>query len=375
MIATAYNLVTMPLALSVDERWEAMRSWGVFNGRDVLGPLFYGAVLLVIVTMVALLIMRRREQQRRHWQAFEADAQHAGLSRAEQELLMVMSNLASLRRPEIIFSIEQAFGRGASRLQDSPRVRAMPPEKREHVAAMVTTISQKLGFMPLPKAAPASISTSQIEIGSVVSITPDGQDQEFEITVAASDEAEMIAIAAADLDLAAGARVKANYSNLGTVWEFETEVKAVEGRSIRLAQTHHIRFINRRRFPRVETMQEAMAARFEFFQDGHDMQEPQFVNAILTEIAGPGLLLEAPLSAALNEKMLVVVMFDIDRVIQGLGKVRRVTPIDSERNAIALELMDLKPEEIAELARQTNAAAQKKARTNPQQEALAATAG
>ncbi len=375
MIATAYNLIAMPLALSADERWGALQRIGEFNGRDVVGWLFYGAAGLVIVAMVTLLVMRRREQKRRQWQSFEADAQHAGLSHAEQELLMVMSNLASLRRPEVIFSIEQAFDRGASRLKESPRVLAMPLEKREHVAAMVTTISQKLGYTPLPKAAPASVNTNQIEPGSLLSITPEGSDREYDLTVAENGETEMLAEAATELDIVAGSRVTVHYSNLGTVWEFETEAVAVEGRLIRLRQTNHIRFINRRRFPRIETMREALAARFEFFQDGHDMQEPQFVNAILVEIAGPGLLLEVPLTATLNDKMLVVVMFDIDRVIQGLGKVRRVTPIDSQRNQIALELMDLKPDEIAELARQTNAAAQKKARTNQQQEALAASAG
>ncbi len=369
MILTAHG-VTGVLA-DIEQRWAGLRNRSASNDMDALSYLFYGAVVLVIGAMVALLVTRRREMQRRLWQSFETDAQHVGLSHAEQELLTLMARLAGLRRPEGIFSIEQAFERGAARLKESPRVKDMPAEKQEHVAAMVLTISQKLGFTPLPKVAPSTVSTFQIQPGSPLTLTVHDTDREYEVTVSASTEAEMIVTLPVGADVAAKEMVMMHYSSLGTVWEYETEVLAVNGREVHLQQTSHIRFINRRRFPRVETMHEAMVATFKFFQDGHDMQEPHFVNAILSEIAGPGLLLEAPLTVELNDKVLVMVLFDIDRVVQGLGKVRRVTPIDSQRNTIAVELMDLKPEEVSELARQTNAAAQQVARKHQYQEQLA----
>jgi hypothetical protein len=73
-----------------------------------------------------------------------------------------------------------------------------------------------------------------------------------------------------------------------------------------------------------------------------------------------------------GDRALVIVSMQDGRTVEGMGKVRRLfEPKDDRPASIAVELVGLNAAEVAELARETNNAAQEQARANP----LLATAG
>ena len=100
---------------------------------------------------------------------------------------------------------------------------------------------------------------------------------------------------------------------------------------------------------------EAYIARFGFAA-GEKAGLPQFVQGKLCEIAGPGLLIEAPLQVKIGERVLVVVQAADDKAVQDIGEVRHIRPAE-KGYAIAVELIGVKEAYVDELVRLTNAAA------------------
>ena len=76
----------------------------------------------------------------------------------------------------------------------------------------------------------------------------------------------------------------------------------------------------------------------------------------LREIAGPGLLIEAPLEVKIGERVLVVVQAADDKVVQDIGEVRHIRPAE-KGYAIAVELTGVTEANVDELVRLTNVAA------------------
>ena len=108
-----------------------------------------------------------------------------------------------------------------------------------------------------------------------------------------------------------------------SVWEFDARLLKADGRELTFGHSDDVRFISRRRFLRVEVHKEAYIARFGFAA-GKKMGLPQFVQGNLREIAGPGLLIEAPLQVKIGERVLVVVQAADDKVVQDIGEVRHI---------------------------------------------------
>jgi len=94
---------------------------------------------------------------------------------------------------------------------------------------------------------------------------------------------------------------------------------------------------------------------------------PQFVAGTLTEIGGPGLRLDVPLSVEAGDRVLVVLKMDEGKTIQGTAVVRRVLDSHDAAHVVAVEMVGLSEAEIGELQRETNAAARQDTEAAPRQ--------
>jgi len=157
-----------------------------------------------------------------------------------------------------------------------------------------------------------------------------------------------------------------------------------------------VRFINRRRFLRVPVNRPAFIALFPFAktaatESGSDKEHPEteqnltavsdggwtgpkFIPAVVTELAGPGLRLEAPLEVKVGDRVLVVFKLDEEkdqdsalqesgglqtsRIAQDIGEVRHTRAIQ-DGFSVAVELVGLSESDVDELVRATNAASLK----------------
>ena len=88
------------------------------------------------------------------------------------------------------------------------------------------------------------------------------------------------------------------------------------------------------------------------------MNPPVFVEGKLTELAGPGLLIEAPLPVQTGDRILVIFTLnehggnspmETNRTIAGIGAVRHCRSTD-QKTLIAVELTGLSDAEVDELA-------------------------
>ena len=199
----------------------------------------------------------------------------------------------------------------------------------------------------------------------------------------------------------------ARYYFGASVWEFDTSVISCKGDILVLNQSDDLRFVNRRRFLRVPVYRPAFVAHFPFIKmsdaGGHKSMksfrmyrsstgasdkvwgEPEFVPAVVTELAGPGLCIEAPLELKVDDRVLVVFKLDEEniaepvperegdktkdapdlqsrikgeKIAEDIGVVRHIKALQ-EGFSIAIELTGLSDSDVSELIRATNAASLK----------------
>ena len=317
------------------------------------------ACLAAATAVLAVALIRKTRQLRHSLRAhsFDGRSEDLGLSAEERSVLTNLARLAGLANPRTIFTTESVFNQAVDRLMRSPRVTAMPEPMQKRLTTMIALLREKLGFWsPAAAETSAGVTTRQVLEDSGLSIIASDGSQSLQATVIGNSPEGILAAPEEKASLDVGQALLARYTNLGSVWEFDTEVLSAEDDEILLKHTNKIRFINRRRFPRIRTHMQAYLARLPFWQDGPEMQAPAFVPAELVEIAGPGLLLEAEAKPHRGERVVVVIALGEGKIVQNMGKVRRVSP-GTGKSSIAVEMTDLLNAEITEMVRATNAAA------------------
>jgi hypothetical protein len=162
-----------------------------------------------------------------------------------------------------------------------------------------------------------------------------------------------------------------------SVWEFDASEVSCNGNILVLNHSEDIRFINRRRFLRVPVNNKAFIARFPFEgtcmanASGDNFEPPEFVPALVTEMAGPGLRIETQLDVKPGDRILVVFRLDEEKsqdlglqssgktlaskIVEDIGKIRHVKAIQGGFS-IAVELTGLGDSDINTLIRATNEA-------------------
>jgi hypothetical protein len=318
----------------------------------------------VAAGVASAIISRRRTAVRRQWAAFYHAADNAGLSKEERALLAAVATLNRARAPVEVFTIQTVFERGIEALQVSSRMRQASGPQRAAAIVLLNSMRDKLGFHREQADDEAGASSSrQIAEGARIAILHRGQPDALNAVVLDTNSGELIVQPEAPVSCAAGESWLVRYSDGGSVWEFDAPVLSTAGGRVVLGHADHVRFINRRRFPRVPVDRVGLVGAFPFLGErGSQPQAPQMVAARITEIAGPGLKLCSSLAAQAGQKVLVVAQFSDGRVVQGVAKVRRAAAADAGATELVVELIALSPADVAELATETNAAAQAHAR-------------
>jgi hypothetical protein len=259
-------------------------------------------------------------------------AEKRGLSERECQVLLGIASQAGLRRNEAIFTMGSAFDRGAAKMVEESFVGQRTAEESKQLKTELSFLREKLGFQ---KQAPTSVgsptrskklSSRQIPVGKKLRITRrkihDRDSGDIETAVIKNNSMELTVKLAVPVRSGSGELWRARYYFGASVWEFDTSVVSCDGDILVLNHSDNVRFINRRRFLRVSVNKPALIASFPFARmvagdsdnskiaSGSTWGPPEFIPAVVTELAGPGLRIEAPLEIKVGERVLVVFSLD-----------------------------------------------------------------
>jgi hypothetical protein len=417
------SLAAIVPALTPLERWDAARSR---FGTDIITDRWF--IIIILATLLILLVLflvvslQRIIQERRITERlFVEYANKRGLSEGERQILLDIAGKAGLKRSEGIFTMSSAFESGAAKIIEESLARQKADEAAAkdnlrilHRQMELSYLREKLGFQ---KRRPASIgsptkpkrSTSrQIPVGKKLHMTRrmTGGAGNIEAAVEKNDDMGLMVKLAVPVENMPGEFWRVRYYFGASVWEFDTSVVSCGGDIVVLNHSDNIRFINRRRFLRVSVKMPAFIACFPFAKTlGSDISKedsapasnkhgssvgtwgpPEFIPAVVTELAGPGLRIEAPLEVKEGERVLVVLRLaeekeqdtipheklnaqqstvlvqegkaPTSKIVEDIGEVRHTKAIPNGLS-IAIELTGLSDSDVNELIRATNAASVK----------------
>ena len=398
VITTGLNAVF--LALTPIERWHAVRQ---LNSASTDQRLFIllsvAAVIILIVLLIAASYKHKVKEQNITNKIFINYAQRMGLSRPERQILLDIANKTKLKRSESIFTMVTAFDRGAAELTKDVLARR-GAKATKNLSAQLFVLREKLGFeknssIQAGSAANSNKSSSkQIPTGKQLHMTRlnTGNEANIESTVIENNDVELTVKLNVSLESKPGELWSVRYYYGASVWEFETSSISCYGNILVLNHSNNIRFINRRRFLRVPVQKPTFIARFPFARtllpninsdkepggdsaniSGNTWGPPEFVPASVTELAGPGLRIEAPLEVKVGDRVLVILkLSEVDdkpgsnrtgkiapqKIVENIGEVRHTKSIKNGFS-IAVELIGLSDPNISELIRATNVASLK----------------
>ena len=423
IIAPSLNAI-IP-ALTPEERWDAA---GSRLGIDFIADHWFvlAAALVIIILTVLLLVVSKKQmvhKQKDTTCLFAEYARKSGLSGRERQLLFNIARKSGLKRSETIFTMGSAFDNGAAKLMEENLTQERV-EGNKQLRTELSFLREKLGFQKRAKVstgAPAKsndLSSRQIPIGKQLHITRRRARNlaDIETTVIKNNDIELTVKLTTPLESKPGDLWRARYYFGASVWEFDTSVIYCNGEILVLNHSENIRFINRRRFLRVSVNMPALIARFpftitpqpssdnaeEYFDEeqgnkeqraegrgqktkggtGDDsdkeqtqdtrLKPPEFVPAVVTELAGPGLRLETPLQVKVGDRVLAVLRLSEEEgqdsapihrgtavsIVQDIGEVRH-TKATQNGLSIAVELTGLSDSDVNELIRATNTASLK----------------
>lgn len=370
------------------------------------------ATVGIILCILLLVVSRNRiaQQRRRAIKLFDAAADKIGLNARERQLLLSIATKAGLKQSETIFTASSAFERGAAIITEESIARKQTTSQIEQLKAELFFLRDKLGFQRRTTVSigrstkPKRLNSRQIPTGKKIymvrrtSNTPDT----IESTVIENNDVELMIQLTKPVTIIFGEVWCARYYFGASVWEFDTSVISCNGDKLVLNHSEELRFVNRRRFLRVPVNKPAFVAPFPFARtavgpDHKSMKSfriyrgptspsdsvwgpPEFIPAVVTELAGPGLCIEASLKLQVGDRVLVVFKLDEEenqdsinqelegdktatsKVVEDIGEVRHIKAIQNGFS-IAVELTGLSDTNVSELIRATNAAS---LRTTPE---------
>ncbi|MHC4508254.1 MAG: hypothetical protein ACYTAO_04735 [Planctomycetota bacterium] len=405
---TGLNIVMM--VLTPIERWYAARrlDTGFMAERWFL---LAGVSAIVVLTALLIVVSHRRAVRRRvSRQVFSEYADRLGLTRRECQILHNIAARMRLRRQESVFTLDVAFERGAAEIV-TETLAILGAQRSARVSAELSVLREKLGFKRLrPTSADSrkKPGSREIPVGKKLYLVGPRSTgpANIESTVIKNDDVELAVRLAGVLEGSPGELCCIRYNFGASVWEFDASVVSCHGGILVLNHSDDVRFINRRRFLRVPVKQPAFIARFPFArtlprQNDHNENPeqgpaplsietwgpPEFVPAQVTELAGPGLRVEAPLQVKVGERVVVILKVAAQatqnsamgrkeissgsaemqhgdagpsKIVENIGQVRHAEATQ-DGFSIAVELTGLSDSNVNELIRATNAASVKAA--------------
>jgi len=392
------------LALTPEQRWKAVSE--PFNTSFVVEHWFMLTSVAALITLTVLFIVVSRhhivQERRRGSQLFVKYAEKSGLSERERQFLLDIAIKAGLKQSEAIFTMGSAFERGAAVMIKESVAKKQTARQIERLRIELSFLREKLGFQKRPldsigsSTKPKKLSSRQIPIGKKIHITrgTDHASGNIESTVIENTEIELVVKLVRPIKIIFGEAWRVHYYFGVSIWEFDTSVISCNGDILVLNHSDDLRFVNRRRFLRVPVIKPAFIAHFPFARThAADSRKgmksfrmyrssasaadsvwapPEFIPAVVTELAGPGLRIEAPLKVEVGDRVLVVLRLDEEeeqasapepeddkpstlKIVEDIGEVRH-TKVIPNGFSIAVELIGLSDSDVNELIRATNAA-------------------
>jgi len=390
------------LALTPAERWQAVRRFDT----HFMAPRWFILIMLAALIILILLFLwvsykRMVEERKIAEQLFVVYAERMGLTAHEGHILLQVINQSGLKRSDDIFTMEDAFDRGATKLMEQSVAPALASQEaagaqeNEQLRADLSFLREKLGFLPRsstgepPKSEKLS-SSRQVPIGKKLRITSCRTPHQggVESTVIKNDDTELTVKLATPLKSKPGEYWRVRFYFSGLVWEFDSSVMRCDGDVLVLSHTDNVRSINLRRFLRVPVNKPALIARFPFTRMMPPYLEnskfsppetpeaadtwgpPEFFPAVVTELAGLSLRLDVPFEVKVGERVLVIFKLVgkdqssssqknskmiTSKIIEVIGEVRHTEAIENGLS-IAVELIGLSDSDINELVCAVNAA-------------------
>lgn len=378
------------MALTPTERWRAAGS----SAREsptaqmhgyVLPILTAGALVLLILLLWWVGHRHRPAKRKVTREAFAANALRRGLSPRERQILLAIVTRSGLGRSHDIFTTVDAFDRGATKLL-AECGRTRKPYEIERLKTEVAGLGQKLGFQALRASGGLALSrrasSRDIPAGKPVEVMWQHQRGETVLRgeVIRNDDIELAIELERPVPSQAGDAWRVRYAYGAAIWEYDTTAVGCEDRRLVLNHVDQVRFVNRRRFTRVAVRMPAVVAAFPFMREASvgsfqtspvegegGFGGPEFMAGMVTELAGPGLRVEAPLAVSAGDRVLVAFKStegaaqghsvgpgsEQAYVIEDMGLVRHCREVDRGLS-IAVELVGLTETDVDTLVRLTN---------------------
>ncbi|PKL50673.1 MAG: hypothetical protein CVV39_01055 [Planctomycetes bacterium HGW-Planctomycetes-1] len=397
------------LALTPVQRWSAARK---FNSGSFMSERWFfhiNAAAIVILTTILLVVTIKRilRERKNSERLFNEYAENRGLTYSESQTLLTVARQARIKQKESIFTLAASFDIGAAQMVKK-LVANHAVKESQHLETVLSSLREKLGFKKEASYSRGSIAKSerlssrQIPVGKEVSVRrPNQKDSEaIEATVVKNNDFELAILLSEPVTITFGDFWNIRYYSGASIWEFESYVVSYDGNTMVLNHNDEVRFINRRRFLRTPVQKPAFIAIFPFEKkliwtfegapgstpdDSEEisLQPLQFVPALVTELGGPGLRIEAPIEVQSGDRVLI--MFELDRkkeqkliknpeteevteittttmkVVEDIGIVEEIGEVKRTEDAqgklsIAVELKGLQDSDIDCLIRATNIA-------------------
>ncbi len=366
------------LGLTAAERWAAARQIGPRSASQQWFVMIGVALLLVLLVLLAAISYRRHQQSKgRQAREFDVAALRRGLTARERQILLAITARSGLGRAHDIFHALEAFDRAAVQLLTECAHTRTPQEIAE-LKAEIAALRQKLDIRPAVgggAVARGRPSSREIPVGKFIDLTGrrDNQAVALHAEVIRNDELELAVALRTPLGSKRGDSWLAHYYSGLSAWEFRTATVRCDEQRLVLSHSDDIHFVNRRRFPRMPVHWPALIAPLPFVQSdlaagetvaphaevSRPMAEctPAFVEGWVTEFAGPGLRIEAPLHVQVEDRVLVVFRLGKpgsgtqagQRTVAALGHVKHRREM-GQGLSIAVELTGLSDAEADDLA-------------------------
>jgi hypothetical protein len=372
-----YTLTPILLGLTAAERWAAARQIEPRSGSQQWFVAIGVTLLLVLLVLLAVTSYRRHQQSKgREAKEFDATALRRGLTARERQILLALVGRSRLGRPRDIFHEREAFDRAAAQLLAECAYTRTPQEITE-LKGEIAALRQKVDIRRVVGGggvARVRSSSREIPVGKFLELTGrrDGQAVALRVQVLRNDDIELAVALRTPLGSKRGDSWLARYFSGLAGWEFRTSTVRCDDQRLILSHSDDIHFVNRRRFPRVAVRWAALIAPLPFIRSDRAAGEtetphgeveqpvaecaPTFVEGIVTEFAGPGLRIEAPLPVQAEDRVLVVFHWAPapggtgagPRTVAGIGRVRHRREL-AQGSSIAVELTGLSDTEAEDL--------------------------
>ena len=345
------------LAVSAAERARGLgRS---FNRVGAAPWIILGVGLLIVAGVVTFFALtHKRDRQREIWRRFARRAARMGLGPEETALLRNVAIGAHTEDPLAVFTSEETFFRGmAGAGSGAGGVFGPTGAAACGSCHYYQTLREKLGFAFAggPDGESAGVSLGPIAPGTTLKAVREHPRGNAEVILEAvsAQTGELTLAKRRDVPVHTGEIWSLQFAEEGILWEFPARVVAIPNETQLLARAMgDARQADRRRFVRVPVKRAAQVAAFPFSTADAEARAPEFIEARMVELAGPGVVLETELAADIDDRVLVVLEM-ADKRVEGIGVVRREGH-GGAGSSIAIELIGLNTAQVAQLARETN---------------------